>query len=80
MLKVTLDTYKAAANAALTDNNLGLARHYKSMALNRLKQDQAIARFCEEKRYFTEQVSLLDLKMRHSAGLPCQKNAPKEAV
>lgn len=46
ILKVTLDTYKAAANAALVDNNLGLARHYNSMALIRLKQNQAIARFC----------------------------------
>jgi hypothetical protein len=80
MLKVTLDTYKTAANAALIDNNLGLARHYNSMALNRLNQDQAVARFDEEKQYFTEQVSLLDLKIQHSEGLPCQQDSPEEAV
>jgi len=50
------------------------------MALNSLKKDQAIARFDEERGYFTEQVSLLDLKIRHSAGSPCQLNAPEEAV
>lgn len=80
MLKVTLDTYKGAASAALADNNPGLAHHYNSMALNRLSQDQSIAGFDEEKRYFAEQVSALDLRMRNAAGLPAQQTAPEEAV
>jgi hypothetical protein len=84
MLKVTLDTYKTAANAALIDNNLGLARHYNSMALNRLNQDQdqdqAVARFDEEKQYFTEQVASLDLKIKNSVGLQCQQDSSEEAV
>lgn len=80
MLKVTLDTYKAAASAALVGNNPGLAQHYNSMALNRLSQDQSITGFDEEKRYFNEQVSSLDRQLRNSAGLPGQQNAPEEAV
>lgn len=80
VLKITLDTYKAAASAALADNNPGLAHHCHSMALNRLNQDQSIAGFDEEKRYFNEQVSSLDLLMRNSTGLPGQQNTPEEAV
>ncbi|MFT6092336.1 MAG: hypothetical protein ACJA2Q_000219 [Pseudohongiellaceae bacterium] len=80
MLKVTLDTYRAAANTALLDNNLGLARHYNLMALNRLSQDHVIERFEEEKVYFTEQVSSLDLKIQDCAGLHRQQDSSKEAV
>lgn len=64
MLKVTLDTYKAAADVALTDNNTGLAHHYSLMALKRLTQDNPVPGFNEQKRYFQEQVSLLEQRMQ----------------
>lgn len=80
MLKVTLDTYKGAASAALADNNPGLAHHYNSMALTRLSQAPPSAGFDEEKRHFAEQVSSLDLKMRNSVGLPGQQNIPEEGI
>ena len=80
MLKVTLETYKTAANAASADNNTGLAHHYNSMALNRLDQDQAISGFDEEIRYFKEQISLLDQRMRESIALLDEQDGLKEAA
>lgn len=80
MLKVTLDTYRTAANAASADNNAGLAHHYNSMALNRLDQDQAISGFDEEIHYFKEQISLLDQRMRESIALLDKQDGLKDAA
>lgn len=64
MLKVTLDTYKAAAIAAVNENNLGLALHYSGMALNRIQQDPSIKGLESEQAYFSNQVAGLEQRMK----------------
>jgi hypothetical protein len=80
MLSVTLDTYKTAANAALIDNNTGLALHYNSTALNRLSKDQGISGFDEEIRHFQEQISSLEQRMLDTIALSDKQDGLKDAA
>jgi len=80
MLLVTLDTYKEAADNAISRNNNGLALHYYSTALSRLNQDPALDGLEKERAYFTGQVHKLEQQIQagnHSAKLAA---APEEEV
>jgi nicotinamide mononucleotide adenylyltransferase len=80
MLRVTLDTYKEAADTAISQNNGGLALHYCATALSRLNQDPSIQGLEKEKAYFTEQVRKFEQQIQSGAHNRKNQNAPEEAV
>jgi hypothetical protein len=80
MLIVTLDTFKQAANTALADNNIGLALHHCSTALNRLNQDPSETGLEKDKTYFTDQVLKLEQQIQTRIDNPDEPSAPSEAV
>ncbi len=80
MLLVTLDTYKDAADNALSRNNNGLALHYFSTALSRLNQDKTLGGLDKEKAYFTERVQRLEQQIQSGNQNPLSQSAQQEEV
>jgi hypothetical protein len=80
MLLVTLDTYKEAADTALSRNNSSLALHYYATALSRLNQDPSLEGLDKEKAYFTELVQKLKQQTQTGNQNPKDQSTPQEAV
>lgn len=64
LLKVSLATYKVAANNALETGNLGLALHYCETASTTLAREPSMQGLDEERSYFKGQVTSLEQRVR----------------
>lgn len=79
MLLVTLDTYKEAAETAISRNNTGLGLHYCRTALNRINQDPSLSDFEKERRFFTDRIEQLEQQTLANANYQSSP-APEDAV
>lgn len=80
MLLVSLDTYKEAADTAVSRNNKGLALHYCSTALSRLNQDPSLEDLDKERTYFSERALKLEQQIQSGIHNPKDQAEPENAV
>lgn len=80
ILRVSLDTYKEAANQAITANNLGLALHYYGMANSRLNQNPSLVGLESQRVFFDEKVKALETRLQTEQASPSADDEAQAAV